>query len=121
MRPNICQSTEKPLHILRDWINEGKLIDAREPGFIKVDNACLDLNLPTEYRSKKGKSEPYTLEQIWFLLINDNIKFPDYVAASKEKGIKNVLYQDREQILGWLKGKFATVKGIVEEKPVPNS
>ncbi|KAH0793811.1 protein CDC73 [Histomonas meleagridis] len=114
-------STDKPLHILRQWIKDGRQIDESQPGFLKVDNVSLDLNLPTEYISKRGKGEPYTLLQVWFLLQNENMKYADFVTASKQQGIQNVLYQDKTYILDWLRGKFAKVDGIIDEEPEPES
>ena len=114
-------STAKPLHILRQWITEGKKIDDSQPGFLKVGDVSLDLNLTTEYISKRGKGEPYTLLQVWFLLQNESLKYADFVAASKQKGIQNVLYQDKSLIVEWLQGLRTKVEGILDDEPEPES
>lgn len=105
--------SNRPLHELRKWVMGGHVSDIQETDTtISYDGVTLELDKPTEY--KTTKNEIYTVRQIWFLLCNKDITYTDYIATCKKKGLSNVKFTDKKNIIEWLEGTKTTIDGIVE-------
>lgn len=106
----------RPLHVLRQWVIGGHINDIQETDdTISYGGVTLDLKQPTEYRTNQNSNkEIYTLQQIWVLLRNKDITYTDYMTICKKRGISNVKFTDKKNIIEWLEGTKQTIDGIVE-------
>lgn len=66
---------------------------------------AIPLNTPTRFHKKDSDAGPVDLRSIYFAWINKDLAIPDYVALAQGfSGIKNLVFVERLELVGWLEG-----------------
>ncbi|KAA8493591.1 Cell division cycle protein 73 [Porphyridium purpureum] len=69
----------------------------------------------TDYASRKGQGDKYTVGAVVFLVQNATLGFREYVDECKNKGIPRVQLIDKEDLLGFVRFQQDTAPGLVDE------
>ena len=96
-----------PLLVLRECVIQSK------PFVVAGDSVILgDLQCPrdslTNYKSKRGAGEYYTLYAICFLLQKKELSYTDYLQECRKANIPSVSLVDRKDLLSLLTGETET-------------
>lgn len=94
-----------PLHLLRTWTINKKPVIFENDNF-RFDNITFPRNVVTNFRTNKGEGEPYTLDALWFMLQNAELKYsPDYLNECKKFDFPRVSLVDKKALISYLRGE----------------
>jgi parafibromin len=74
----------------------------------------------TNYRSKKGTDEFYTLGAIWFCVVAKNLPYTEYLSKCTEEGVPRVSLIDRKPLIQYVTGETHTMPYLDLTVPVPH-
>lgn len=110
-----------PLTVLRDYKMGGKSISLNGDVLIfEEDGIQYPCDTPTNFRALGGDGEPYTLGACWFMLVNADKSYPDYLLALKQNpNFQRVSLVDRKEMINYLTGVTTTCKNISAPAELP--
>jgi parafibromin len=94
-----------PLSLLRDCLMGSKPIRSYEQDLVFMEDKVVSKDVVTNYRSKKGTDECYTLGAVWFCVITKDLPYTDYLSKCTEEGIPRVSLIDRKSLIQYMIGE----------------
>jgi len=111
-----------PLSLLREFTKNKKSVTLEKDSFI-FEHITYPRSTPTSFRSQKGTKAPYTLDAIWFMLQNSEMKYTDYLSECKKFKFPSVSLIDKKELVSYLNGEIDVCQSISTlpvELEVPN-
>ena len=70
--------------------------------YIKIGSYIYPRDTPTNYRSKRGAGDYYTLEAVWLLVTGRELSFAEYMQEARRSGIQVVSLVDKKDLLNYV-------------------
>ena len=110
-----------PLGLLRNCLVESKPIRSTDEDLIFAEDVVVSKDALTNYRSKKGTDEFYTLGAIWFCIVTKDLSYTDYLSKCAEQGVPRVSLIDRKPLITYVTGETDVMPYLDLTVPIPNN
>jgi parafibromin len=110
-----------PLALLRNCLVESKPIRSTDEDLIFAEDIVVSKDALTNYRSKKGTDEFYTLGAVWFCIVTKDLSYTDYLSKCAEQGVPRVSLIDRKPLITYVTGETDVMPYLDLTVPVPNN
>lgn len=121
-----------PLTLLRSFIIAKKpvqlLNESHKPteditnySFIQFGNVAYAKNVPTTFKSKRGTSDYYTLDAVYFLSFHSSLQHTEYMQECRKFGVSPVSFVDRKDLLQYINGTVETCPFLDLNSQMPKS
>eukprot|EP01114_Cavostelium_apophysatum_P014557 TRINITY_DN3807_c0_g1_i2.p1 TRINITY_DN3807_c0_g1~~TRINITY_DN3807_c0_g1_i2.p1 ORF type:complete len:527 (+),score=158.95 TRINITY_DN3807_c0_g1_i2:153-1733(+) len=105
-----------PLIMLREFTKTKRTVTLTNDVF-HFDSITFPRNVETRWASNKGEGALYTLDAIWFMLQQADLKYTDYLNECRSQNFPRVSLIDKRDLLAYLKGEIDTCPSI---QPLPS-
>lgn len=104
---------EDDLSALRSAIGRGEHITVDDAHIILGDSARLKRKAATNFRSMRGRGEPYSLETVYFQFKHHLLPYNDYVKRCAQEKVPHVTVVDKKDLIAYLKGDISECPGLL--------
>ena len=121
-----------PLSLLRTFLLTKKpivLLDSQQTttedisrcSFLQFGSIAYAKNALTAYKSKRGTSEHYQLDSVYFLALNSSKQHTEYMQECKKLGLAPVSFVDRKDLLQYINGTVEICPFLDANMPLQQS
>jgi hypothetical protein len=105
-----------PLSELRSAIVRGDDLKTDASSIIVDVDKRLDRKATTNFHSRRGRGEPYSLEAVFFQYKHSDLPYNDYVKECAAERVSHVLLVDKKDLVAYIKGEISDCASLVAAK-----
>jgi len=100
-----------PLTLLREFTKNKRPVIFENEQF-RFDGITFPRDVITGFHSHKGERQPYTLDAVWFMLKNADLKYTDYLTECRKYNFPRISLIDKRDLISYLTGETDSCTSI---------
>jgi hypothetical protein len=101
---------------LRAAIVRGDTLSLGPASIITGSGSRLDRKSQTNFQSRRGRGDPYSVETVYFQHKHSNLPYNDYVKECASERVPHVLLVDKKDLIAYLKGEISECASLTVGK-----